>query len=208
MQSSTISGLPSIPAGRSTTRTSPLPEALQTPGTSASGSNAKIECIICGDSLPIRSRSYRAPCGHDYCRTCLVDLVTAAASDETLLPVRCCQKPLPEGTFIELLAPAAQDRYHTAAAEFSVPHKECVYCQRTSCAAFVGRADKTRSSIACSVAASPSVPPAAPSPMQASHALSMPTPTSRQSTHSLASRAGRCAPAAARLSSCTTGATT
>ena len=91
----------------------------------------------------------RAPCDHMYCNGCIVALVGACTSDETLFPIRCCQRNIPEGDFIPRLPNELQDAYRARATEFSVPAKRRVYCANPRCSHFLGRAPDVRTDRVC-----------------------------------------------------------
>ncbi len=71
-----------VPTTGTSTATTPLSTRPPSPSTSS-------QCVICGDRLRAQ-RSFRAPCGDQYCHGCLRDLVQASINDESLYPVRCC----------------------------------------------------------------------------------------------------------------------
>ncbi|KAK0184840.1 hypothetical protein F5146DRAFT_1105963 [Armillaria mellea] len=67
------------------------------------------QCVICGDRLRAQ-RSFRAPCGDQYCHGCLRDLVQAK-------------------TFLPLLSFALRSRFQVKSRELGTPAMSRVYCQ-------------------------------------------------------------------------------
>jgi len=107
------------------------------------------ECIVCTDRISSLI-SFRAPCGHDYCRPCLVDLARASTRDESLFPLRCCTHhyfDLDEVSpflTLDLLA-----LLRKKAVEFGTPPANRVYCTNSSCSTFLGPSGATRTDITC-----------------------------------------------------------
>ncbi|KAG2032198.1 hypothetical protein BDR03DRAFT_994443 [Suillus americanus] len=108
-----------------------------------------VECIICGDPVR-RSQVFNAPCSHFYCRGCLVNLVEASTRDETLYPVRCCQKPLPVANFLPWLPSSLRSHFQDKSAEFATPPTSRIYCPNQTCSKFLGSSSDRRPEIECS----------------------------------------------------------
>jgi hypothetical protein len=95
-------------------------------------------------------RSFRAPCGHDYCRGCLVDLAQASTRDESLFPLRCCRR-----NYFDLddVAPFLPPRLLTLvrekAVEFGTPSGNRVYCTNSTCSTFLGPSGDSQTEIMC-----------------------------------------------------------
>ncbi|KAK4101968.1 hypothetical protein N658DRAFT_495906 [Parathielavia hyrcaniae] len=96
----------------------------------------KIECISCGDNHHPSSIS-RCPCSHEYCLECLTSLFTAALSDESLFPPRCCGQPIPLDSFrahhhlpFDLIS-----QFLAKKAELETPDR--TYCHAPACSAFI-----------------------------------------------------------------------
>lgn len=109
-----------------------------------------IECIICGD--PVRTiglGSFRAPCGHRYCRGCIVDLVEASTRDESLFPLRCCQRHLDIDLVDPFLSRKLLAHARTKFLEFGTPSSNRIYCTNARCAAFLGPAGEFRTDVVC-----------------------------------------------------------
>ncbi|KAG1890881.1 hypothetical protein F4604DRAFT_1566616 [Suillus subluteus] len=110
---------------------------------------SRVECIICGDPVR-RSQVFSAPCSHFYCRDCLVNLIEASTTDETLHPVRCCQEPLPVANFLPLLPSDLRSHFQDKSAEFATPPTSRIYCPNQTCSKFLGSSSGRRSEIECS----------------------------------------------------------
>ncbi|KZP05172.1 hypothetical protein FIBSPDRAFT_914959 [Athelia psychrophila] len=111
-------------------------------------SPSSITCVICQD--PIRAQySFHAPCGHRYCNGCLRDLVEASTRDESLYPLRCCNRNLD----IDSVAPRLSTRLLKTAREkyleFGTPSSNRVYCTNATCSAFLGPSGESRTEIVC-----------------------------------------------------------
>jgi len=92
------------------------------------------DCISCGDSVAFCDIA-RAPCGHQYCRDCLKDLVQASLTDETLFPPRCCKTPIPiEENRVFLPQPLVRE-FLEKRTELGTPNR--TYCSRSTCSAFI-----------------------------------------------------------------------
>ncbi|KAI0065199.1 hypothetical protein BV25DRAFT_1799242 [Artomyces pyxidatus] len=109
---------------------------------------ASVDCIICTDSKII-TLTFRAPCGDYYCRTCLVDLVETATHDESLFPVRCCQRPLPVDDFLPYLNPKLRVLFREKALEFGTPVKSRLYCCNPICSVFLGPSQDDGADLVC-----------------------------------------------------------
>ncbi len=77
----------------------------------------------------------RAPCGHEYCRTCLQNLFQASMTDEALFPARCCRQPIPLETVRVFLTAGLSQTYLKKKIEFETTNR--TYCSSRACAAFV-----------------------------------------------------------------------
>ncbi|KZV76498.1 hypothetical protein PENSPDRAFT_741311 [Peniophora sp. CONT] len=106
------------------------------------------ECIICTERRR-SSAMYRAPCGDLYCIGCLVDLVEASTRDETLFPLRCCQRPFPEEDILRRLSPRLRAKFSGKAVEYRVPATQRIYCINPVCSAFLGPAGEDSTYLVC-----------------------------------------------------------
>ena len=109
----------------------------------------RCECIICADRIS-SLRSFHAPCGHSYCRSCIVDLAEASTHDESLFPLRCCKRnhfdlddvaPFLTSDLLALV--------RKKAVEFGTPPGNRVYCANPNCSAFLGPSDDLQTDIVC-----------------------------------------------------------
>ncbi|KAF4986598.1 hypothetical protein FGRMN_10766 [Fusarium graminum] len=84
----------------------------------------KRECVICTDKFSPLFLS-RMPCSHEYCRECLVRLVTAALQDESLFPPRCCGQNIPVESG-RWLTPQLVGQFKAKKLELDTPNR--IYC--------------------------------------------------------------------------------
>ncbi|PVH84534.1 hypothetical protein DL98DRAFT_485129 [Cadophora sp. DSE1049] len=83
----------------------------------------KRHCTACRETFSF-SELGRAPCTHEYCRTCLQDLFNASMTDDTLLPPRCCRQPITPTTNIRIyLTPSIAHLYSAKKIEFDTPNR-------------------------------------------------------------------------------------
>ncbi|KAF4452115.1 hypothetical protein F53441_5048 [Fusarium austroafricanum] len=91
------------------------------------------ECIACGDQFSPLALS-RSPCSHEYCRECLLSLISSSLQDESLFPPRCCGQNIPvkQGRWIsaELVG-----QFRAKKLELETPNR--TYCSEPSCSTFV-----------------------------------------------------------------------
>jgi len=97
---------------------------------------AKLErrCVSCGD-LVQPSRSVHCPCSHDYCHDCIIELFSAAASDESLFPPRCCKQAIPFALGQEFLPAPLVKEFRLKVVEYATPNR--TYCHKLFCSAFI-----------------------------------------------------------------------
>ncbi|KAF9468398.1 hypothetical protein BDZ94DRAFT_784601 [Collybia nuda] len=106
-------------------------------------------CIICED--PIAStNATRTPCGHDYCKDCIISYVDASTRDNSLLPVRCCNVPIPQKAIVSFLTNPLLSFYEDKSRELEVPVNHRVYCQNPDCSKFLGSTRSLEGNITCS----------------------------------------------------------
>ena len=91
----------------------------------------------------------RAPCGHYYCRDCLVNLVEACTRDESLFPLRCCKQALPIRDVRPFLPLKIRALFLEKSAEFSTPSLSRIYCPNPTCSIFLGPSDVSTRDIRC-----------------------------------------------------------
>ena len=99
-----------------------------------SSNGASNECVICGDYT--YRRGVQVPCGHHYDIKCLVDLVKAAMTDETLFPPRCCKQSIPFEQIKWFLDFSSRRLYEEKSVEFTTLLR--LYCANKSCSHFLG----------------------------------------------------------------------
>ncbi|KAF5368288.1 hypothetical protein D9757_010513 [Collybiopsis confluens] len=105
------------------------PHALSSTAGPSTSNSTPVECVICGDRFRA-SQIFQAPCEDRYCTNCLRELVQACLRDESLFPLRCCQKPLPV------------DEFETKSIEFSTLPDQRIYCSNPSCSRFLGSSEQ------------------------------------------------------------------
>eukprot|EP00899_Mesostigma_viride_P017372 jgi/Mesvir1/25636/Mv01854-RA.1 len=110
-------------------------------GTSAShGRKQEIEggdgvaCAACNVTVSSK-KSVSLVCFHTYCTPCLAKVFTAAVTDISLLPVRCCRTPIDPAFADFLLRGATLDTFKKRWMEFSCQRK--MYCQSRPCGKFI-----------------------------------------------------------------------
>ncbi|KAF9447650.1 hypothetical protein P691DRAFT_802133 [Macrolepiota fuliginosa MF-IS2] len=102
-------------------------------------------CLVCGDSL-LPQEGLGAPCGHLYCKGCIVDLVTAYCKDDSLHPLRCCTTPIPSSEIEQILVGASElNLFREKEEEYNTPFSNRVYCPRRECNQFIKLATKPTS---------------------------------------------------------------
>ncbi|KAI1808476.1 hypothetical protein F4811DRAFT_559200 [Daldinia bambusicola] len=91
-------------------------------------------CLACGERKYF-AKVARAPCDHEYCRDCLVQLCQCVMADESLFPPRCCRQPIPLDKIQFLLPEELVRKFRIKEVEFSTPRR--TYCHNPTCAAFI-----------------------------------------------------------------------
>jgi len=87
-----------------------------------------------------QSSALQTPCRHSYCQACVRNLVELFTRDESLFPLRCCQKTIPISTVVPHISSALRRVFEAKHAEFSVLSKDRIYCCNPTCSAFLGSA--------------------------------------------------------------------
>ncbi|KAJ3758552.1 hypothetical protein EV360DRAFT_43674 [Lentinula raphanica] len=108
----------------------------------------KVDCVICADSFR-SSTTFQAPCDHYYCIGCLRELVQACVLDESLFPLRCCQKPLPLANVFPLLSSVLRSQFRDKAREFGTLANNRVYCSNPTCSKFLGSSEEFVNDFVC-----------------------------------------------------------
>ncbi|KAJ5551297.1 IBR finger domain-containing protein [Penicillium sp. DV-2018c] len=91
-------------------------------------------CIACGEDAEFVN-VVRAPCRHEYCRTCLEDLFKASLTDESLFPPRCCKQPIVLSIARIFLKSELVQQYEKKKREYETPNR--TYCYSAGCSAFI-----------------------------------------------------------------------
>lgn len=97
----------------------------------------KSDCNSCLTRHP-SSTVAECPCEHKYCTECLQSLFSAALTDESLFPPRCCGQPIPIDTTRPFLTPKLVGEFRAKSLELSDPNR--TYCHRPACSTFVPKA--------------------------------------------------------------------
>ncbi|RGP59664.1 ibr finger domain [Fusarium longipes] len=91
------------------------------------------ECIACNEKFPPLALS-KSPCSHEYCRDCLVGLVSSSLHDESLFPPKCCGKNIPV-TSGRWFSPTLVGQFQAKKLEYDTPNR--TYCYKPSCSTFI-----------------------------------------------------------------------
>ena len=94
----------------------------------------KIACTVCDETKHFFD-ILEAPCRHNYCRNCTIDLFRLATTDESLFPPRCCRREIPVELAREFLDRDLSIRFVEKAEEFRTPNR--TYCVAPSCSKFI-----------------------------------------------------------------------
>ncbi|KEY67021.1 hypothetical protein S7711_04703 [Stachybotrys chartarum IBT 7711] len=97
-----------------------------------------MECVACQEEH-VAGTILEAPCGHSYCRACLVTMFTRTLTNETLFPPNCCQQAFPTDGFAEILPATLLAEFIAKAVEYGTSNK--TYCHRQQCSAFIPKED-------------------------------------------------------------------
>ncbi|KAL2828190.1 IBR finger domain protein [Aspergillus cavernicola] len=104
------------------------------------------QCVACREQAAFVNVA-RAPCQHEYCRSCLEGLFKASMTDESLFPPRCCRQPINMSVARIFLNADLVQQYETKKVEFETPNR--TYCYSVSCAAFIGTSHITGEVATC-----------------------------------------------------------
>ncbi|KAE8149931.1 hypothetical protein BDV25DRAFT_140314 [Aspergillus avenaceus] len=91
-------------------------------------------CVACDDCMK-PDNTLHAPCGHEYCRSCIEGLYNASLTDETLFPPRCCGQHIDIRIARTFLKSDLLERYEKKRIELETPNK--TYCHFLKCSAFI-----------------------------------------------------------------------
>ncbi|PWY65969.1 IBR finger domain-containing protein [Aspergillus heteromorphus CBS 117.55] len=92
-------------------------------------------CIACGEETELWNVA-RAPCRHEYCRSCLKALFETSMADESLFPPRCCKQTIDINMARIFLKPDVIQQYERKKVEFETHDR--TYCHSSQCSAFIG----------------------------------------------------------------------
>ncbi|KIW29679.1 hypothetical protein, variant [Cladophialophora immunda] len=93
-----------------------------------------LRCIACHEVKKYFD-VIEVPCGHNYCKPCLQELVDLATKDESLFPPRCCREPFEMGGVNIFLTKELRDQFEHAKVEFGTRNR--TYCCQETCSAFI-----------------------------------------------------------------------
>lgn len=98
---------------------------------------ADIRIQLCNACFEKESK-YLAACGHGYCTTCLSEHAKSSMEQEGTFPARCCGQDFVLHDIEKLLWPPHRRlQYAAAAAQFSVPGHQRVFCAK-GCGTYLG----------------------------------------------------------------------
>lgn len=117
-------------------------------GKERAGPLEKIVCIVCSETKHFFD-ILQIPCGHNYCRTCIVQLFSLAITDESLFPPRCCRMEIQLDLADQFLNKEFSARFAKKAEELRTPNR--TYCFAPSCSRFIPPADIYNDIATCSV---------------------------------------------------------
>ena len=94
------------------------------------------QCVACTDSFRWTDVS-QLPCGHEYCKTCLREFIMRGIIDRdlTLIPPRCCGKPLAHEIIVNTLNEEDMEDFQYGTIERST--KDKTYCSNAECGKFI-----------------------------------------------------------------------
>lgn len=76
-----------------------------------------------------------APCGHDYCKDCIIRLFSLATREESLFPPRCCKQSIPLAAADVFFSSNFIKNFEEKSVEFSTVNR--VYCAWPTCSVFI-----------------------------------------------------------------------
>lgn len=116
-----------------------------------STSSALCQCVACDLKKPLFD-TYKAPCGHDYCQSCLENLFELSTTDESLFPPRCCRSEIPLQSVKLYLSAALFRHFEHKSIEFTTSDR--TYCYQQTCSAFIPPTDIANQRAVCSACGS------------------------------------------------------
>jgi hypothetical protein len=103
------------------------------PGHDVRGNPFQISCVACFDVLSHQD-AHRGQCGHQWCRTCLVNRYESAANSTHLFPAQCCNVPILPDNHAPI-NPETWARYFEKKEEVETPNP--TYCSKRECSRFI-----------------------------------------------------------------------
>ena len=97
-------------------------------------STEKGQCTCCASWKPV-TNVYQAPCGHGYCKDCLITLFQSSTIDEALFPPRCCRQVMPLPLVRQYLDSTLVQAFEQKAVEYRTSDR--TYCSQSTCSAFI-----------------------------------------------------------------------
>lgn len=94
------------------------------------------ECISCFDEYP-KPELIHLSCSHDYCKSCLREVVMNAMKTESAFPPKCCLSEIPRKQILSCLDSEERDEYKDKSAEYSIPAGHRWYCPEPKCAKWI-----------------------------------------------------------------------
>ncbi|MCJ1473756.1 hypothetical protein MMC13_002407 [Lambiella insularis] len=84
------------------------------------------ECVACAETRV----TIEVPCHHQYCKDCIVRLVTDALVDESLFPPRCCGQNMTMSLIRPYISTDLAAKMEQKTTEFGTPNRTyCAYCE-------------------------------------------------------------------------------
>lgn len=102
-------------------------------------------CVACMDDLS-DDDAYVGPCGHKWCRTCLINRYDMAAKSTHMFPAYCCNRPILADND-PLIAPETWARYFQKRAEIDTPNP--TFCSKRDCSKFISLEDINEGQAKC-----------------------------------------------------------
>ena len=103
-------------------------------GTESSLSHSVQVCEACREEAPFEE-IFQAKCQHLYCQNGVKELFTAAITDESLFPPRCCRQPINLDAVQTFLNAKIVIQFEEKKVEFETPNR--TYCSSPTCSSFV-----------------------------------------------------------------------
>ena len=92
------------------------------------------ECTACNRKRgPLETLD--TPCGHPYCRKCILRLFKNAVANESSYPPQCCHKAILLDDARQFLDPTLVDDFEMKSREYSTADR--TYCSKPTCSAFI-----------------------------------------------------------------------